>query len=274
MAEPIGQPPRPRLDFTARSRTTVGEAERYTRFVGIMKRVLFGTALLLLAAVIAYGLQPRQQQKMTMIFEKMGMVSNDLAMLKPRLNGLDSDGNPFVVTADSAVQDPKNLRQAKLKNIDADINLKTGRWLNMTAPYGWMDSEAKTLKVWGAVSVFTDGGDELHTDLATVDLVKGVVIGPHHVSGQGPQGTYDADHFRIERLSDPCNRPAKTAQHASKPKHPNRPPPTICTAPTPGATVAKSKPLIYLLGHVHMVMYHQSQNHKNQQSHQAKKSKT
>jgi lipopolysaccharide export system protein LptC len=104
MAEPIGQPPRPRLDFTARSRTTVGEAERYTRFVGIMKRVLFGTALLLLAAVIAYGVQPRQQQKMTMIFEKMGLVSGDLTMLKPRLNGLDSDGNPFVVTADSAVR--------------------------------------------------------------------------------------------------------------------------------------------------------------------------
>src|ERR1700759_2710169 len=108
----------------------IGEPERYTRFVSVMKRVLFGTAILLLGAVIAYGLQPRQQQKMTMIFEKMGIGSGDLSMLKPRLNGLDSDGNPFVVTADTAVQNPKNLRQATLKNVDADVSLKKGRWLN------------------------------------------------------------------------------------------------------------------------------------------------
>jgi lipopolysaccharide export system protein LptC len=278
MAEPLGSKPpqRPRFDYGARSRTTIGEAERYTKFVGLMKRVLFGAALLLLGAVIAYSLQPGQQQKMTMIFEKMGMVAGDLTMLKPKLNGMDSEGNPFVVTADTATQNPKNLRQAKLKNVDADVNLKSGRWLNMTAPYGWLDSDAKTLKVWGAVAVFTDDGDELHTDLAYVDLVHGTVVGPHHVAGQGPQGTYEADHFRIERLSDPCDRPAKAGQHAVKPKHPNRPSPTICPAAAPGAVVAKSKPLIYLLGHVHMVMYHLSQTHKNQQNQnsQNKKSKT
>lgn len=258
MAEPIGQPPRPRMDFTARSRTTMGEAERYTRFVGVMKRVLFGAALLLLGAVIAYGLQPRQQQKMTMIFEKMGMVSGDLAMLKPKLNGLDSEGNPFVVTADSAVQNPKNLREATLKNVDADVNMKGGRWLNLTAPHGKMNSDAKTLQLWGPIAVFTDDGDEMHTDLAYVDLGKGTVVGPHHVSGQGPQGTYEADRFRIERLSDPCNKPKKEPAHPVKTKHPGRASPTICTAPVRGVTGQKAKPLIYLIGNVHMVLNHMS----------------
>jgi lipopolysaccharide export system protein LptC len=260
LAEPIGQkpPPRSRLDWNVRSRTTVGEAQRYTRFVGVMKRVLFGLALLLLGAVIAYGLQPRQQQKMTMIFEKMGMVSGDLVMLKPKLNGIDSDGNPFVVTADSAVQNPKNLRQATLKNVEADVNLKSGRWLNLTAPHGKLDSDAKTLQLWGAIAVFTDDGNEMHTNLAYVDLVKGVVVGPHHVTGQGPQGTYVADRFRIERLNDPCNKSKKAPTHVSKPKHPGREPQAICPAPVTGTVAAKSKPLIFLIGNVHMVLYHQS----------------
>jgi lipopolysaccharide export system protein LptC len=260
LAEPIGQKaaPRPRLEWNTRSRTTVGEAERYTRFVGIMKRVLFGAALLLLAAVIAYGVQPRQQQKMTMIFEKMGLVSGDLTMLKPKLNGLDSSGNPFVVTADTAIQNPKNLREATLKNVDADLNMKDGRWLNLTAPYGIMDSDAKKLKLWGPIAMFTDDGDELHTDLAYVDLVKGIVIGPHHVAGQGPQGTYVADRFRIERLSDPCNKPKKAPTHAAQPKHPGRSPQVICPAPVAGTVPQKSKPLIFLIGNVHMVLYHQA----------------
>jgi lipopolysaccharide export system protein LptC len=260
LAEPIGPkpPPRPRLDWGNRSRTTIGEAERYTRFVSVMKRVLFGAALVLLGAVIAYSLQPRQQQKMTMIFEKMGMVAGDLAMLKPKLNGTDSEGNPFVVTADTAVQNPKNLRQATLKNVDADLNQKDGRWLNMTAPHGRLDSDAKTLQLWGAIAVFTGDGDEMHTDLAYIDLGRGVVIGPHHVAGQGPQGTYEADRFRIERLSDPCDKSKKTPAHAAKPKHPGRTPQVICPAPVKGAVAAKSKPLIYLIGHVHMVLYHQS----------------
>jgi lipopolysaccharide export system protein LptC len=258
MAEPIGQPPRPRLDFTARSRTTVGEAERYTRFVGIMKRVLFATALLLLAAVVAYGVQPRQQQKMTMIFKEMGLVSGDLTMLKPKLNGLDSDGNPFVVTADSAVQNPKNLREATLKNVEADVNLKGGRWLNLTAPHGKMDSDAKTLQLWGATAMFTDDGNEMHTDLAYVDLVKGVVVGPHHVTGQGPHGTYEADRFRIERLSDPCNKSKRPPAHPAQEKHPRHNPQVICPALAVGAVQPKMKPLIHLIGNVHMVLYHQS----------------
>jgi lipopolysaccharide export system protein LptC len=257
VAEPIGQksPPRPRLDWRARSRTTAGEAERYTRFVGVMKRVLFGAALVLLGAVIAFGLQPRQQQKMTMIFEKMGIVSGDLSMLKPKLNGLDSDGNPFVVTADSAMQNPKNLRQATLKNVDADVSLNAKRWLNLTAPHGRLDSDAKTLQLWGPIAVFTDDGDELHTDLAYVDMVKGIIIGPHHVNGQGPQGTYEADSFRIERLSDPCNKPKKASVHASQPKHPGKAPQVLCTAPAGSVVTQKSKPLIILTGNVHMVLY-------------------
>jgi lipopolysaccharide export system protein LptC len=262
LAEPIGQKPpqRSRLDWNARSRTTVGEAERYTRFVSVMKRVLFGLALLLLGAVIAYGLQPRQQQKMTMIFEKMGMVSGDLVMLKPKLNGIDSAGNPFVVTADTAVQNPKNLRQATLKNVEADVSLKDGRWLNLTSPHGKLDSDAKTLQLWGPIAMFTDDGNEMHTDLANVNLVKGIVIGPHHVTGQGPQGTYEADRFRIERLSDPCNTSKKAPAHVSRPKHPGHAPPVICPAPITGTVTPKSKPLIFLIGNVHMVLYHQSKN--------------
>ena len=77
------------------ARTTVHDAQRYTRFVAIMKRVLLVLAAGLLLAVIAYSLQPRDTKQYAMTFERMGHVANDLTMLKPRLMGTDSDGSPF-----------------------------------------------------------------------------------------------------------------------------------------------------------------------------------
>jgi len=262
MAEPIGTTPqpRPRVDWAARSRTTISEAKRYTRFVTIMKRALLLAAVLLLGAVIAYSLQPRQQQKMAMTFEKMGIVSGDLAMIKPKLTGVDSSGNPFVVTADTAVQDPKNMRRATLKNVDADVTLKSGQWMNTTAPHGFLDADAKKLMLSGAIALFNDDGSEMHTDLAYIDLDKGVIVGPHHVKGQGPSGTYLADRFRIERLSNTCAKLAKkpgTAAHAVKAPLPGKTAKAapVCPPRPAGAAAEKTKPLIFLMGNVHMVLY-------------------
>jgi len=82
-----------------RARTSVRDAQRYTRFVSIMKRVLLVFAGALLLAVLAYALQPRDTKQYAMTFERLGHVANDLAMVKPRLMGADSEGYPFVVTA-------------------------------------------------------------------------------------------------------------------------------------------------------------------------------
>src|SRR6185312_15197834 len=79
-----------RRDWSARPRGTILDAERYTRFVTLMKRALPIAALVLLAAVAVYVFQPRQQDRMAMTFERVGEVANDLAMVKPRLSGSDA----------------------------------------------------------------------------------------------------------------------------------------------------------------------------------------
>ena len=43
----------------------------------------------------------------------MGQLDNDLAMIKPRLTGADSKGNPFVITADAAIQDGAQSHAAR-----------------------------------------------------------------------------------------------------------------------------------------------------------------
>ncbi len=164
-----------------------------------MKRALLLAALALIAAVVAYSLQPREQNRVSMTFERMGKVANDLAMIKPRLRGTDASGNPFVVTADEAVQTGQNAHRARLTNVQADVTLKNNTWLSASAQSGLLDADAKTLKLSGAIAIYSDSGYELHTDSARVDLGKGIMRGDNAVTGHGPLGTLRADRFTVDR---------------------------------------------------------------------------
>lgn len=200
VAQPLGPVPahRPRPDWVARTRTTVTDAKQYTRFVAVMKRVLLVAAGLLVLAVVIYAALPREQEfKFTV--DDIAKIQNDLAMVKPKLTGADGDGNPFVVTADSAVQLGRNVRRAKLNNVQADMSLKDGGWMNATATSGVLDANKKTIALTGDIAVFSDQGYELHTDMADVDLNKGLLRGDHPVTGQGPLGSLRADRFMIQR---------------------------------------------------------------------------
>jgi lipopolysaccharide export system protein LptC len=201
LAQPLireGDRPAARRWVTPTARTPA-DPQRYTRFVTIMKRALLLAAAALIVAVIAYSLQPREQNPVAMTFERMNNVANDLAMIKPRLRGTDASGNPFVVTADEAVQVGRSAHRARLKNVQADVTLKNDTWLTANAKSGLLDADARTLELTGAISVYSDSGYEIHTTRAHVDLAKGTMEGNDSVTGQGPLGTLRADRFSVDR---------------------------------------------------------------------------
>jgi len=195
--------PSPRLDirhdWSARARSTALEALRYTQFVGIMKRALPTAAFAIIVAVLAFFFVQRQPTRLSMTYEKLGILKDDLTMTKPRLTGVDGKGHPFVITAEAATQDAKNPKQARLTKVEADLALDKGGWLNANAARGWVDMAAGKLEVGGGISVFSDAGYELHTSEASVDLNRGVVHGHTTVTGQGPSGTLRADQFQYDR---------------------------------------------------------------------------
>lgn len=222
------KPSKSAIDWSARYRATTSDVQRYTRFVVIMKRALPMAAVALLAAVVAYSLQPRLQngKRLAMTFQRLHIVNNDLMMIKPRLTGEDGEGNPYVVTAKEAVQDPRDAKKAELRSVEADITLKSGEWLNATATRGWINATLQKLWLKGAIDVFSDTGYEVHTTAATIDMQTGTVVGNEFVSGQGPLGTFRADRFKIDRGA------------AKQPK---------------GAKDNKTR--LYLYGHVQMTIY-------------------
>jgi len=200
MAEPIPGT-RARRDWTARTRDTAFNALRYSRFVTVMKRALPIAAGALIAIVIIFALLPRQTDKVSFAYERIGKIENDLAMLKPRLTGSDQNGNPFVITADAAIQQGANTHKVVLRQVEADVTLDNNRWMNADAARGFVDLDKSALELSGGISMYSDDGYELHTGQASVDLKKGLFKGPGEVTGHGPTGTLRADSFELDRLT-------------------------------------------------------------------------
>ena len=207
---------KPSLRWIERQRASALDVQRYTRFVGIMKRALPMAAAALLMAVLAYSLQPRLQggKKLVTMLRTTGILTNDLMMTKPKLIGTDAQGNPFVVTAERAIQDPHNAKRANLQKVEADVTLKKGNWVNLTATRGLLDATMQKLWLAGAIDVYSDNGYEMHTTAATIDMQKGTVDGDKFVSGQGPFGTFTANRFRIDRGA--AENSQHVAGHAAK----------------------------------------------------------
>src|ERR1700722_12398318 len=189
----------PRHDWSARARSTAMEALRYTQFVGVMKRALPVAAFAVISAVLAYFFLARQPARVNMGYQQLSHVENDLAMVKPRLTGQDAKGNPFVITAEAAIQDANNPKRAKLIKVEADLTLDRQGWINADAARGVVDMEAGALELNGGINVFSDDGYELHTQSASVDLNRGVVHGHQEVTGHGPLGELSADQFHFDR---------------------------------------------------------------------------
>src|ERR1700679_3210912 len=118
---PLSDQAAPRRDWSARVRSSSLDALRYTQFVGVMKRALPAAAFAIIAAVLAFFFVQRQPARLSMTYEKLGTLQNDLTMTRPRLTGVDDKGNPFVITADAAIQDARNPKRARLKKVQADL---------------------------------------------------------------------------------------------------------------------------------------------------------
>ncbi len=171
----------------------------YSRFVSMMKYLLPALSGVLVIMVVAW---PYLRSKDTMF--RIGFAAlksgdkDDPAMLNPRFLSTDKGSQLFSITADLA----KNLLNAKaeveLETPKADIALKDGTWLAVTAETGIFAREAKTLSLVGSVNIFHDSGYEFNTSKARIDLSKGIAEGTEPVEGHGPFGSLSAEGFRIK----------------------------------------------------------------------------
>jgi len=175
-------------------------ARGYSRFVAVMRWLLPLSAAGLAAALIAWPYLEKRDDGFHMIMSDLEIDDPDrIAMTNARFLGTDEKGQPYTLTTSEAWQDPKNKDLIHLDTVEGDILLKSGAWVALNATSGTYNQPDQVLTLRDDVSIYTDEGYELHTNVASFDLTTGKGWGDEPVSGQGPAGLLDAQGFRISQ---------------------------------------------------------------------------
>lgn len=133
---------------------------------------------------------------------KPGPAQGDLELTQARYLGTDKGDQPFEIRAERAAQQGGGRSMVDLTVPQADITLKRGTWLSMTAAKGAYDQDKQVLSLEGTVSFYHGSGYELRTQEAILDVKKGIAWGNKPVEGQGPMGTVEAGGFRVLQDGD------------------------------------------------------------------------
>ena len=175
---------------------------RRGRFVGLIKYSLLGLALSLAVLVVAWPGLMAGGEGFNLSFAKLGPEDFQLRMVNAKYMGTDARDRPFVITAESAVQDPRDPWRVALTQLQADLTMQDGTWLSMTAGSGQYQQRQQRLHLEGGISIFSDLGYELQAEDVVVDLAAGRAASDLPIRGQGPFGLLGAQNFEITEFGN------------------------------------------------------------------------
>jgi lipopolysaccharide export system protein LptC len=175
-----------------------GASDRYSRRVALLKRMLpaLGLALLVLVAL---------WPQLGPLLESVGLglpvidlrEARELRMLNPRYAGVDRFNRPYVVTAAIGRQVPNRDDLMSLEAPKAELVLRHGASVVVTAATAIYQSQAQLLDLFENVNLVHENGTRFVTQSAHVDVSASTAEGHDPVVGHGPSGDLAAQGFRI-----------------------------------------------------------------------------
>ena len=166
---------------------------RHSHRIQVLRRVLPALCVAMLVALGGWAL-------FNTLFARQGTANRSsvlvIRMLKPNFQGRDEKGQPYNVTADSAVRDDEDPGRVTL---DAPVFI-LGSGTQQTharARHGVYRDDTRILNLAGDVHL--DGGNGYHfvTEHAVIDLRKNNVDGEQHIEGYGPLGRIAASSYAV-----------------------------------------------------------------------------
>ena len=147
-------PARSRFDnWEMRTRQRADSTLGYTRFVRTMKVMLPIIALSLIVLVVLYSTRGRDSGVIAISPMMLDTLTEDRALVKPKLTGTDGRGQPFTVTAKGATIEPGKTRRMTIDEVKADVTMQDKSWVQIGAVQGVLDVEAKTLDLKDTINI-------------------------------------------------------------------------------------------------------------------------
>jgi lipopolysaccharide export system protein LptC len=159
--------------------------------VMLLKRALPAAALLLLAALaVAPSWQLGPEANRVTYHVSQSTDSQASRMQGATYHGRDQQGQPYTVTANSAVQ--QGADNVALTAPQGDITLKSGAWLMLKSATGNYHQKSDKLDLNGGVTLYRNDGTVVSTNRSAIDLRGGDASSTDPVQVTGPFGTLNA----------------------------------------------------------------------------------
>lgn len=172
----------------------------YSRIVRWMKLALPAGAVVLIGLIFLTGSDRRAV--IDVGTADAVALGAGLKLENPRFAGVTDQGDPFVVTARSALPDGPVPDRIDLERPRGEMRLGNGLRLTVTARDGRMFRKAEKLELGGTVELRTSTGYRAVTDRVTLDLATRTAVAPARVRASGPRGNLRADRLRIRQTGD------------------------------------------------------------------------
>jgi lipopolysaccharide export system protein LptC len=124
-----------------------------------------------------------------------------LKLENPRFAGTTDDGDPFVVTARSALPDGAMPDLIDLDAPTGEIRLNGGVRVTVEAKDGRMFRKDERLHLMGDVTMVTSNGYVARTERVEMDLSTKTAVAPGAVAAEGPRGSIRADRLQVNRAT-------------------------------------------------------------------------
>lgn len=171
----------------------------YGRFVGVTKILLLSLAAGLIA-ILAVWPRFANNDAMAPIGTSTDIQLEDIESLhvkNARLTGTSEHDKPYAVTFEDASQTSSEADLVLLTGPQADIELKTGAWVALSAPKGRFHRAKRIIELDDSVELFHDSGLEIGTGSITFNLKTGTGAGHDPLLAQAPFGRFESQGFRI-----------------------------------------------------------------------------
>src|SRR4029079_11448714 len=193
------------------------KAERHSRLVTILRKVLPVLAVLVLASYFISAQLSVTVGDVTASIDGVEVADGNLRMTNPKLKGADKTNGQYVIGADYADQDMKSPNIIKLHAIKADLSAADGGWSRMNAIRGVYDSKIERLVMQEKITIATSTGVTGELQNASLDTKNQILRSHRPVSFVLPNGTITARALTMRSADHALTFRGKVKVHVVRP---------------------------------------------------------
>jgi lipopolysaccharide export system protein LptC len=169
-AAPAGRAGHRRVAFSPPSdrELALASARRRSSRVRFLRKAILGCGLGTVATMVLIAVyNPFSTKLGSLSFSNVSIYGTKIAMARPKLAGFRTDGQPYTLTAEKALQDIKQPTIVELQKVSGEIGETAQETTRLTADTGVYDSVAERMKLSSNVRI---GSARFEVQLRSADI--------------------------------------------------------------------------------------------------------